>query len=178
MSEYKKKNVIKKCKEHPKEQIILFCTNCFEVVCITCVSSTHAGHKCVQFGDGLKVMISNLQETHIKAEEKLQDISKAVKTNENCHKEIYDSYLKCQNSIVEGFKELRELLDKKEKELLSSIDETEKPKMDKISQEIEKGKNVENKIKELGEQLKKTIENVPETIVCLEKCNFSFKFKF
>lgn len=171
-SEYKKKNVIKKCKTHPSEQIILFCTNCFELVCISCVSSNHAGHKCVQFEDGLKAIISSLQEKHIKAEERLQDYSKIVKTNELSYKEIQESYQRCQNSIINGFKELRELLEKKEKELLDSIDETEQPKMEKFSNEIEKGKNAEVKIKELAEQLRLTIESTPETIDCLEQCKF------
>eukprot|EP01117_Protostelium_nocturnum_P002171 TRINITY_DN1280_c0_g1_i4.p1 TRINITY_DN1280_c0_g1~~TRINITY_DN1280_c0_g1_i4.p1 ORF type:complete len:882 (-),score=332.81 TRINITY_DN1280_c0_g1_i4:226-2871(-) len=147
------------CFKHNNESYCLFCFDCFELVCFTCVAKQHQNHKV----EALDTAQANIQSTSVeqlsKLESKRDVLQKYIAEAEKGQAELEQSREKTREETKAQFAELRKALDAKEAELLASVDQSATNKRNNLQREITKSKehidtctNMENLIYQLTDE--------------------------
>lgn len=121
-----------KCPVHMGNDLKIFCTNCFQVVCNDCTILLHRGHKCVTLAKAsktyTKMLIDNLERTRPLSDyamhSKIKMTEASKKINVRCEQ--------VQSEVEQFLSEYYEALDVHRKTLLSQISRARENKMEVI----------------------------------------------
>lgn len=116
----------------------MFCLDCFELLCFSCLSSSHTTHNIEALDDAqikvqLKIeeQISNLEKKKNKFIEFIEEVNQKkdlIRKNSEITKKKTKEYLD----------HLRKLLDDKEKQVYEEIQKVENRKLENVENEIKK----------------------------------------
>ena len=154
---YFRKRGDKFCIEHPKDELILLCKDCNEtLVCTTCISSTHSGHKVVAIRLIIQEKFTHLKDltTEIQST-KIPQIETNIKQADEAMKQTQLNLQDQIKKIEDHGKYLKELIVKSTTETVSHFKDIER----KITKQFETFKsNSENTIKQLKDLIQESKE--------------------
>ncbi|XP_071131773.1 uncharacterized protein [Mytilus edulis] len=144
-----------KCKEHTTQYCCIFCINCDQLACPSCITKGHAGHTFNEIKEAYEMKVEWLKKRKGKLEvdkKKLDDGQSTldqmrVKENSNCQKTIQD--------IQRQREELKKEVDKHALNLIEKVTVNMKSINDSISKEE---KNVQTNQQKVGNNFKTSKE--------------------
>ena len=149
VDEYKRQ-VASLCPHHKNQELTLFCTNCKEIGCATCIIKSHSKHDCTDlieadknFIEDINSSLDELRQAKEDANSRLDNIAKSIKALDIDHKKSINSL---KDFIDDVKMRLRTLLDTAISELeqcqkstmlaMNTKADEEKARLQNISQTI------------------------------------------
>ncbi|XP_071131494.1 uncharacterized protein [Mytilus edulis] len=136
-----------KCQVHTIQSCCIFCSNCDEPACPSCITKGHAGHTFIEIKEAYEMKVEWLKSQKgklVMKEKKIDDVEKTldqvtVRENSNCQKTIQD--------IQHQREALKEEVDKYAIKLIEEVTQKTKAIKDSISEEEKKVKTNRQKVK-------------------------------
>ena len=115
----------KLCVDHPTEELLLVCNDCQEtLVCMSCISTTHSGHKVVAIHLLIKEKFNFLQDFRTEAKDtKIPKISKRLQEADSAVKHFIQGIQQHITKVEDRGEYLKQLIDKSTYETIYKLEE-------------------------------------------------------
>ncbi|CAC5371511.1 unnamed protein product [Mytilus coruscus] len=146
-----------KCKVHASQSCCIFCSNCDQLACPSCITKGHAGHTFIEIKEAYEMKVEWLKNRKGKLEMKEKKLDEGdrilneitARENSNCQKTIQD--------IQHQREALKREIDKHALKLIEELNQNMKSIQDSISKEVKNvqmsRQKVENNFKTAKEML-------------------------
>ncbi|XP_031571656.1 E3 ubiquitin-protein ligase TRIM71-like [Actinia tenebrosa] len=160
------------CKSHPSHRLELFCEDCEDMICLTCLKHDHKDHKTISL-DKFALIKKAVLSKHLQVLEQLRLDDKEKQQQEKIANTIKQQGEKAKKEVKDKTKKIIEMLQENERELLRQIDEKLNTATTNLNI-IHHSQNVEKYIKnEMERGLASETMNIQETH-CSERFIFNY----
>ena len=128
----------KLCIDHANDELLFMCKDCDEtLVCSTCISTSHIGHKVIAIRIILQEKFNKLQDLNTAIQDiKIPHMQRKIETTENEVKEAKKGIRVLKKNVIDHGLYLKELIDISTSETVSELEDTE----NKITKEFDQFK--------------------------------------